>query len=282
VTVKGFYIRSKFATLSLTGGSCSLNCFYCSAKYIASMEGAVTPDGLEKAIRAYYRRGTRGFLISGGFNERGELNLRPFLPALRRLKRELDGLVFNVHPGLPDRGTIEEMRDVIDVVDFEFAYSPKAFHAKGLRGRKREDYLRVLEDFVTYGPKYVVPHLMLGLPNDEVEEAIRIASSFKPYLLNFLVLIPTKGTPSERLRVPDPHEVLRWVELGSRLMGGRVSLGCMRPFSIKGVLDREAVSRGLVERIANPSPEVVREFKLELYDACCSLPEEVLEGFRTT
>ena len=65
-------------------------------------------------------------------------------------------------------------------------------------------------------------------------------------------------------------------------MGGRVSLGCMRPFSIKGVLDREAISNGLVERIANPSPEVVREFKLELYDACCSLPEEVLEGFRTT
>jgi uncharacterized radical SAM superfamily protein len=270
----------KFTAVSLTGNSCSLNCFYCSAKYISSMEGAMTPEDLEKFVRRAYSRGTRGFLISGGFDERGVLNLRPYLKVLRALKRELDGLVFNLHPGLQDRQTIEEMRDVIDVVDYEFAYSPKAFASKGLRGRTREDYVKVLEDFVKYGPKYVVPHVMLGLPNDEVDEAIKVVASFKPYLINFLVFIPTKGTPSEKLPLPKVEEVLRAIELGHQFNGGKVGLGCMRPHAIKEILDREVVARGLVRRVANPHPEVAKEFRLELYDACCSLPEEYLDQFR--
>ncbi|MGC9106105.1 MAG: radical SAM protein [Thermoprotei archaeon] len=270
----------KFTAVSVTGSSCSLNCFYCSAKYISSMEAALTPEELEKFVRRAYSRGTRGFLISGGFDERGVLNVRPYLRVLRALKRELEGLVLNLHPGLQDRETIEEMRDVIDVVDFEFAYSPKAFASKGLRGRTREDYVKVLEYFVEYGPEHVVPHVMLGLPNDEVKEAIEVASSFRPYLINFLVLIPTKGTPSGRLPLPRVEEVLKAIELGHSLNGGRVGLGCMRPHALKEALDREAVAKGLVRRVANPHPRVVKEFGLELYDACCSLPEELLEGFR--
>ncbi|BCU69103.1 radical SAM protein [Stygiolobus caldivivus] len=279
--VLGFMTMKKFAVLSLTGGTCSLNCFYCSSKYISSMEGAINPEELYKYVKKRYETGTRGFLISGGFNKKGELEVRPYIPVLKDLKREYgDSIVFNIHPGLLDKQTIEELRDAVDIVDFEFAYSPKAFQSKGLTGRTREDYVKTLELLIDYGPRYIVPHIMLGLPNDNVEESIRVASSFKPYLLNFLVLIPTKGTPSQFLSTPSTPEIIKLIQQGSELMQGKVSLGCMRPHKTKEELDKEVIRRGLVERIANPSPKVLKEFALPLYDACCSLPSEYLDNFK--
>ncbi|MFP3202085.1 MAG: radical SAM protein [Sulfolobus sp.] len=278
--VLAFRIMRKFTVISITGGSCSLNCFYCTAKYINSMEPALTPETLKKKIESLYQRGVRGFLISGGFNEKGELPIKPFISTLRELKRKYEDIVFNIHPGLLDLQTIEELSDVVDIVDYEFAYSPKAFYSKGLKERKREDYIKTLEWLIDRGPKYVVPHIMLGLPNDDPYKAIEIIATYKPYLLNFLVFIPTKGTPSERVKNPSLDEVLELMRFGSRLMNGKVSLGCMRPFSLKQELDRIVIKEGIVERIANPANNVVKEFSLKLYDACCSLPEELLPKFK--
>lgn len=271
---KGFIIKRKFQVISLSGGSCSLNCFYCQSKYIQSMESLTREEGLYKAIIKAYERGVRGFLISGGFDREGRLiNVEMALKVLKKVRKELkDEVVFNIHPGLLDRATIEEMADVIDMVDYEFAYSPKAFESKGVK-RNREDYLRVLDDLISYGPKYVVPHIMLGLPEDEVEEAIRVASNFKPYLLNFLVLIPPVGG-----QLPSLKEVLDKIRIGSRLMNKRVSLGCMRPYKLKEKLDEVVIREGLIERIANPYHKLVN--KMEMYDACCSLPEKYLERFK--
>ncbi|MCI2413649.1 MAG: radical SAM protein [Candidatus Aramenus sp.] len=279
--IGGFVINRKFTVLSLTGGSCSLNCFYCSAKYISSMLPAPTPEELYKEISRMYERGVKGFLVSGGFNERGELPIKKYLPVMRKAKREME-VIFNVHPGLLDRETIEEMSDAVDIVDYEFAYSTGAYKSKGVK-RPREDYLRVLEDLIDYGPKYVVPHLMLGLPSDsdeEVEDVIRLLASYKPYLVNFLVLIPTPSTPSRLLKPMDVARAVRLIELGHALTGGRTSLGCMRPYQLKEELDREVVKRGIVQRIANPHHKVVKEFNLSLYDGCCSLPEEYLGEFK--
>ncbi|MEM1620328.1 MAG: radical SAM protein [Metallosphaera sp.] len=277
----GFISKSKFTTISITGGQCSLNCFYCGTKYISSMEGAMSPEIFEKTVRRLHSRGVKGFLVSGGFDRDGKLPVAPFLPVMRKLKRELN-LVFNLHPGLQDRETIEEMRDVVDIVDFAFAYSPGSYHAKGIRA-EREAYVKTLEDFIVRGPEYVVPHLMLGLPRDSEEDLrqeMELVSTFKPYLMNFLVVIPTPDTPSRALKV-DLNKVIPLIEYGSRLMAGRTSMGCMRPYVIKEELDRAVLSKGLVQRIANPHHRVIREFNLPIYDACCSLPEKYLEEFRT-
>lgn len=278
--MKGFMILKKFTVISLSGGSCSLNCFYCSTKYIQSMEPTIREETLYKTIMKNYERGIKGFLVSGGFDKEGKLiNLEKALQVLRKVKRELkDDVVFNIHPGLVDRKTIEDMADVIDMVDFEFAYSPKAFESKGLHGKSREEYLTTLENFMEYGPKYIVPHVMLGLPNDEVEEAIKVVASYKPYLLNFLVFIPTPGTPSSNFPIPKVEDVLEKVKLGSRLMNGKISLGCMRPYKLKEKLDEMVIKEGLAERIANPHHKFLKD--LEIYDACCSLPEKYFDKFR--
>ncbi|BFH74249.1 radical SAM protein [Sulfurisphaera javensis] len=276
--VFGFVILKKFNVISISGGSCSLSCSYCNSTYIKSMESAISEEEFYKLVVKKYMKGTRGFLISGGFNPKGELlNLKRILPVMKKVKKEFEDIIFNVHPGLVDKTTIEEMRDVVDIVDYEFAYSPKAFESKGIE-RKREEYIKVLEDFIDYGPKYVVPHIILGFPNDEVEESIKIVSSLRPYLINFLVLIPTKGTPSESIPIPSISEIIKYIELGSRLMNGKVSVGCMRPYKIKDELDKLVVERNLVERIANPSRKIWNN--IELYDACCSLPTEYLDKFK--
>lgn len=273
--VYGFVILRKFSVISISGGSCSLSCTYCSSTYIRSMEGAITEEEFYKLIKKKYELGTRGFLISGGFDKRGELlNLKRLLPVMKRVKKEFEDVIFNIHPGLLDKGIVEELSGVVDIVDYEFAYSKKAFESKGIR-RDREDYVKTLECLIN-NIKYVVPHVILGFPDDDVEDSIRLLSTMKPYLVNFLVLIPTKGTPSERIPTPSVNDVVSWIELGSRLMNGKVSLGCMRPFKIKDELDRIVVEKNLVERIANPS----RKVRLEMFDACCSLPEEYFDSFR--
>ncbi|AWR98006.1 radical SAM protein [Acidianus sulfidivorans JP7] len=282
--MKGFTTIKKFGVISVSGGTCSLNCFYCTTKYIQSMEPANEGGGdyLYKIIKEKYEKGVRGFLISGGFDENGELiNIRETLKILKKIKKEYgDNIVFNIHPGLVERDVIEEMSDVIDMVDFEFAYSEKAFKSKGLRNRKREDYVKVLQDFIDVGPKYIVPHIMLGLPNDDVEEAIRVASSMKPYLINFLVMIPTPGTPSSKISLPSLDEIVSKIKLGSSLMNKKISLGCMRPYKIKEDLDRIFIKEELGERISNPSHKVLKDFNLEMYDACCSLPEKYFPIFK--
>jgi len=274
--VYGFMILKKFSVVSISGSSCSLSCTYCASTYIKSMEGAMSPEEFYKLIKKRYEQGTHGFLISGGFSPRGELlNLRRVLPEMKKLKKELPGLIFNIHPGLLDKDLIEELSDVVDIVDYEFAYSRRAFESKGLKDRSKEDYVNTLE-YLLENVRYVVPHIMLGFPDDDVEESIKLVSSMKPYLLNFLVLIPTKGTPSEKVELPSVNEILKLVELGNKLMNGKVSIGCMRPHRIKEELDKAAVERGLVERIANPS----RKVKVEMYDACCSLPEKYFKDFK--
>ncbi len=279
--IGGFTIKRKFSVLSITGSSCALNCFYCNTKYISSMEQALTPDEMYKKIKKLYSTGVRGFLVSGGFNEKGELPIKNYLDIMRKAKKEMD-IVFNIHPGLLNKDAIESMKDIVDMVDYEFPYAIGSFKSKGIK-REREDYIKTLVNLIDFGPEYIVPHVMLGIPSDsdeEIENSLEILSSHKPYLINFLILIPTPNTPSRILKPMSVERALRFIELGSKLMNGHISVGCMRPYQIKEQLDREVIKRGLVERIANPHHKVVKEFNLRMFDACCSLPEKYLEDFK--
>lgn len=236
------------------------------------MEGAMSVDEFEKSVRRMNSHGVKGFLVSGGFDKEGSLHIRKYLPIMRRLKKEL-GVVFNVHPGIQERDVVEEMSDAVDIVDFEFTFTDAEIKEKGLR-RSSVDYVKMLDLLVSRGPKYVVPHVMVGIPNDDPSVAIREASSFHPYMINILVMIPTKGTVSERYDMPSVDQALEMIKLSSSL--NRTSLGCMRPFPLKKELDARAME--YVDRIANPHPSL-RE-KMEIYDACCSLPEEFLGEFK--
>ena len=270
---KGFVVLRNFTVVSLTGASCSLNCFYCSAKYISSMEPTLTPEGLEKFVVRAVKAGVKGLMVSGGFTADGKLPLKRFIPTLRKLKREYD-LILNVHPGLQDGETIAEMKDIFDVVDYEFAVTKSSFEAKGMKGRSREEVVEVAQAMIDEGLD-VVPHVMLAHPGDTFEEeveALKLAFSLKPRMVNLLVYIPTRGTKGELVKPSlNLEQVVELVKLSSSM--GETGLGCMRPYQWKAKLDRAV--KDYVTRVANPAIQTE-----ELYDACCSLPERLLSRFR--
>lgn len=272
--MKGFIIRNKYRVVSVSGTYCELNCFYCGARYLKGME-PLTPEQLYKYIVNAYNEGARGFLISGGSDEQGKLlHIDRVLPVLKEVRRVYSDIVFSIHAGLVDRRIIEEMSSIVDVVDYEFAYTRKTFHYKGLRRVTRDKYVEVLENLISRGPPYIVPHLMIVPGDEDLDDAVKIAASYKPYLLTYLVLIPPRGV---RLNAAIDY-VVEKIKHGSALFNGKIALGCMRPAYIKQELDKRVVELGIVERIANPHPTVLSMVK-EIYDACCSIPEKYLYMF---
>ena len=107
--VLAFFPGSYYPTISLTGRTCSLRCGYCAGKYLEGMIPVRGPGDLFPLARRLAKGGARGLLLSGGSDLEGRLPIRPFLPEIGRVKRELD-LFLSVHPGLVDRELASAMR----------------------------------------------------------------------------------------------------------------------------------------------------------------------------
>ena len=122
--IKLFLPAKKYAAISITGASCQLNCLYCGGKYLLGMLNAGSPGQLKALARRLKKKGVEGVLISGGFTLEGKLPFKPFLDAIRYIKKRL-GMVVSIHPGLIDRDEAKELRRAgVDVVDFELILDP--------------------------------------------------------------------------------------------------------------------------------------------------------------
>ena len=276
--IKAFRMARRFAVVSLTGGYCELNCSHCRARYIRSMLPAPGPR-LPRLLEALHRRGARGVLLSGGWTREGVLPVEPYLDALREAKRRL-GLVFNIHLGLETRREIlEALSGIVDLVDYEFTLSD--WMVRGVRrlpfGPRR--YIEALEAMLEAGLN-VVPHVFLWHPGSSPEllkRELRLLDDHGLEAVNLLVYIPPSGGLPRAVEERLP-QLLRTAR---SLWPRRLYLGCMRPREARRTLDPVAVGEGLVERIANPSLAAVRLYgdKMEFYDACCSVPDELLGLF---
>ncbi len=277
--IPAFRMKRLFTVVSITGGYCELNCSHCNAKYIRSMLPAPGPR-LPRLLEALHRRGVRGVLVSGGWTRQGTLPVERHVEHLRWAKRRL-GMIFNIHLGLvTDRELLQQLRDVVDVVDYEFTLDPWMIReVRGLPFTGRR-YLEALDAMLEEGLN-VVPHLFLWHPRSSLEQLDRELEALMDRglgVVNLLVYIPPTGDiPSavaERLPGLLRHVRSRWPS--------RLYLGCMRPPAARRVLDPVAVGEGLVDRIANPSLRATRMHRdrLEFYDACCSIPDHLLPMFR--
>ncbi|MCY0867662.1 MAG: radical SAM protein [Desulfurococcus sp.] len=274
--MKYFIHAVKFTSVSITGSACWLNCRFCRGRYLRHM----TPLPRERVLEVLgelYEQGVRGVLVSGGFTRSGVLPVEEFIESLREAKRRY-GFVFNIHPGLQrSREVLGRLREVVDVVDYEFTLSD--YIAKYIRGLpfNTSVYSEVLELMVEEG-LHVVPHLYLWHPGFTIEVFKKELKTVEDYGLEeatLLVYIPESklvGEPPASILVENLREA-------RRVFNGRLYLGCMRPHGVKRELDTVAVREGLVERVANPHPSLLNEDS-ELYDACCSIPGHLLENFR--
>ena len=99
----------RFASISLTGADCALQCNHCKAKVLETMYPARRPDELWELAVRLDARGTRGALITGGSARNGTVPFLPHLDVIRRIREEL-GWRIVVHSGVADDGSSRASR----------------------------------------------------------------------------------------------------------------------------------------------------------------------------
>ena len=102
---------------------------------------------------------------------------------------------------------------------------------------------------------------------------------FDPYVLIFIVFMPTKGTPMEAISPPPVEGVVNLFRYARRRFSGEIALGCMRPPEYKKKLDEIILKEGLADRIAVPRWQIAEKYGLKKVPACCSIPKEFLSLF---
>ncbi len=276
--VKGFVHKEKFVAISVTGTWCELRCKHCRASFLKGMISAPSGEKLWEELSKLYARGVRGALISGGFTRDGVLPLKDDLVEVLVNAKKRYGFVFNIHPGIiQDRDFALALKEFADVIDFEFTLS--RYIVQEVRGLSYEPvvYMKSIELLVDVGLD-VVPHIFLWHPYQSDEmlmKELRAVRNLGIDRVTLLVLIPKYLEAA----LPSIDKLLRLAEKVRKVFDGEVYLGCMRPQVLKRKLDVELVLRSLIDRIANPSPTAANHIS-EVYDACCSLPVDLLNAFK--
>jgi lipoyl synthase len=247
--------------VSITGADCALKCDHCKARILEPMTPARTPEALWRAVNEFVAGGARGMLLTGGSNQRNEVEYDAFFSTLRRIKDRFPSFRIAVHTALVDRPTAQRMEEagidvaMMDVIGAQETVT-QVYHLK----RPVADFERTLEHLVETRMR-VVPHIVLGLHYGRFlgeRQALEAVARHRPDALVLVVVMPTYATPRRPFAVPDVHESGRFfLEARAALAGIPLLLGCARPAgSAKAVIDTYAVMAGL-DGIAHPFEGVV-------------------------
>jgi len=259
-------------SITLTGQSCALNCAHCGGHYLKGMK-SVPEIKAQGSLNSNYV--FRSALISGGCTIEGKVPFSQQLDFLHKLKQDVR---LNFHVGLLDADEILQLKDLANVVSFDFVADPETIQeVYGLK-RGLEDYSRVYKALREVVP--VMPHLTLGLRGGQwggEEKALDALKELGLDGLIFNVFIPTPGT-RYALKQPLPvEEVIRFLaEARMRFPDIPLALGCMRPKGkYRQILDEAAVALGL-NRLVMPTPGARRlagELGLRVIrgEECCAL-----------
>ena len=259
-------------SITLTGQACALNCAHCGGHYLKGMR-SIPEIKAQGALNSNYSFSSA--LISGGCTTEGKVPFTQQLDFLYQLKQRVR---LNFHVGLLDQDEILLLKDLANVVSFDFvADSATIEEVYGLK-KGLEDYRRVYQELREVVP--VMPHLTLGLLGGQwggEEKALDALEELGLEGLIFNVLIPTPGT-RYALKQPLPvEEVIRFLARARiRFPDISLALGCMRPKGkYRQTLDEAAVALGF-NRLVMPTPGARRlatELGLRVIrgEECCAL-----------
>ena len=151
----------RFASISLTGRQCTLQCEHCRGRLLAGMLPAPDAEALLSLGRRLLDQGCRGVLISGGADVDGAVPLKPHLAAIAQLKSW--GLQVIVHTGLLDRETAEGLKAAgVDQVLFDVLGDEGTIRQVLHLDRTPDDYAQTLALLREVGVP-VAPHVVIGL-----------------------------------------------------------------------------------------------------------------------
>lgn len=259
-------------SITLTGLSCALNCAHCGGHYLKGMRN-IEEIRILGAMNSNFP--FHSALVSGGCTSEGKVPFIKHLDFLRLLKQTVR---LNFHVGLLDDTEISLLKDLADVVSFDFVADQATIKEVYGLVQGPEDYRRVYLALRNVVP--VMPHITLGLRGgkwcgeekalDELEEL-----GFDGLIFN--VFIPTPGTRYASRQPLPVEEVVRFLAHARiRFPNVPLALGCMRP---KGkyrlVLDEAAVAMG-INRLVMPTPgarRLAEEIGLQVIrgEECCAL-----------
>ncbi len=269
---------NRFPTISVTGTGCALNCKHCEAKVLETMHAAETPEKLYAVAARLKQKGAVGCLVSGGCLQDGSVPLKPFIPAIHRIKQEL-GLSVFVHTGIVDAATAQALKQagvdaaLIDVIGddetirevcnlkataSDYENSLKALHAAGLT---------------------VVPHVIVGLSGGKLKgefHALQMIAQTEPSAVVIIAFMPIHGTAMANVKPPTPADIAR-VTATARLMlpDTPIALGCMRPKDKKHAETDVLALKAGADAIAFPSEEAIQYAERQGYrrsfsSYCCA------------
>lgn len=267
-----------FASISITGRFCALNCEHCGGRLLNTMMPATSPYALFEACRRVKESGGCGVLISGGCLKDGRVPLERFLKTIGRVKMELK-LIVVVHTGLVNEGVAQGLAEaevdgaLLDIIGNEETVK-KIYHLDASIG-DYEESLSLLEKHRVP----MIPHVLIGLHYGELRgelKALEIIARHSPSALVLIALTPLLGTSMWNAKPPPPAAVAR-VLAAARFMMPKtpIALGCARPKGLhRNETDILALEAG-VNAIAFPSEGAIERarslrLKYSFAPTCCS------------
>ena len=269
---------NSFPTISVTGTSCAFNCKHCGGKVLETMRPALTPTELFELCLMLKQDGAQGCLVSGGCLPNGSVPLDMFMPALKRIKREL-GLTVFVHTGVLNLQTAASLKEAqVEAALIDVIGSKETIEKTYNLTVSVEDYVDSLEALDKAGLNFV-PHVIVGLNEGKLDgelEALKMISKVKPAALVIIAFMPIHGTAMAKTPPPKPVDIAK-VAAAARLMFPETPLilGCMRPKgAVRGETDVLALKAG-VDAVAFPSENAVKYVeskgcKVSFSSYCCA------------
>jgi lipoyl synthase len=267
-----------FPTISVTGSGCALNCKHCEGKILETMKSATTAEKLYQTCQRLKQKGAVGCLVSGGSQKNGSVLLNEFIPALKKIKQELN-LSIHVHTGIIDYATSKALKNAgVDAALIDIVGSDETIKNVLNLNAKVEDYVSSLKNLEDSGIPFV-PHVIVGLNYGQIKgefHALEIIAQHNPSALVIIAFMPIRGTSMATIKPASPIDVAR-VIAAARVMLPKMplALGCMRPKGKhRSEIDILAIKAG-VSAVAFPSQEAIEYAKNQGYEAsfssyCCS------------
>lgn len=267
------FVKIKYTeTISFSNNLCTFNCKHCNHKYLFNMKKF-------EDIYSLINKGYNSFLLSGGYDKNNKITILDKFDFLIRLKKEY-GLKYNIHVGnLDNQDEIYKYKLLHDNIDYDLVGNIETYkyvYNKDFFEKKWNDF-----DLLIKNGFNVTPHITIGLNKGLIEheyEALKKLTKYKKNIskIIFLVIIPTKGTYFENIRLPEILDVLDVFKYAkSNFFDKEIILGCMHP---KGVY-REKLQNSLLsitDTIVQPINKTIETAELNNYDItykyqCCSL-----------
>ncbi|MBU0703538.1 MAG: radical SAM protein [Chloroflexi bacterium] len=268
----------RFASISVTGQQCALQCEHCKGRLLAGMRNGSTPQDMLAVGERLIAQGCEGVLISGGADADGAVPLKPHLSAIAQLKEW--GLRVIVHTGLLDRETAEGLKAAgVDQVLFDVIGDAATIREVLHLDRSPQDYAETLA-LLRELEIPVAPHVIAGLHFGQLRgelNALETIARVGADVVVLVVLRPLSRTPMADAPVIAPEAVGRLAAV-ARLLNPTtpLTLGCARPSGpAKIEMERRAVLAG-VNSVAYPDPATVRLVKelglrTSFVESCCTL-----------